>query len=80
MTRAEVEDSVTIYKTFDIDTNEMKYVIASSISKEFIKLTYKRGVYLESFISRQIEKAKEQLIDSIMNDNKGDDEFERRED
>lgn len=87
ITRKEAENSITVYKNFDIDTNEYKWIVTSEFTKTIITIClYDMAAkyYDESTIKEKIEKAKEQLIDEIMDKlgvtNKEGDDLERRKD
>lgn len=86
ITREEAENSINVYKDFDIDTNECKWIVTSKLAETIITISlYDMAIkyYDESTIKEKIEKAKEQLIDEIMNKlgvtNKEGNNLERRE-
>ena len=87
MTREEAEKSITVYKNFDIDTNECKWIVTSKFTETIITICLydMAAKYCDEFtIKEKIEKAKEQLIKEIMDKlgvtNKEGDDLERRKD
>lgn len=87
ITREEAENSITVYKNFDINTHECKWIVTSKFTETIITIClYDMAIeyYDEYTIKKKIEKAKEQLIDEIMDKlgvtNKEGDDLERRKD
>ena len=69
ITREEAENSINVYEDFDIGTHEFKWVVTSKFSETIITIClYDMAIkdYDESIIKKKIEKAKEQLIEEIM--------------
>lgn len=87
ITREEAENSITVYKNFDINTHECKWIVTSKLAETIMTIClYDMAIeyYDEYTIKKKIEKAKEQLIDEIMDKlgvtNKEGDDLERRKD
>ena len=87
ITRKEAENSITVYKNFDIDTNECKWIVTSKFTETIITICLydMAAKYYDEFtINKKIKKAKEQLIDEMMDKlgvtNKEGDDLERRKD
>lgn len=69
ITREEVENSINVYEDFNIDTHEYKWIVTSEFTETIITIClYDMAIkyYDESTIKKKIEKAKEKLIDEIM--------------
>ena len=87
ITREEAENSITVCKDFDIDTDKCEWIIASKFTETIITIClYDMAIEYcdESTINEKIENAKEQLIDEMMDKlgvtNKEGNNLERRKD
>lgn len=82
-----MENSINVYKNFDIYTDECEWVVTSKFTETIITIClYDMAIEYcdESTIKEKIEKAQEQLIDEIMDKlgvtNKEGNNLERRKD